>query len=67
MLAERITDNSGTFELQRLPPDAEPYVAVLSIRSSVKYSSVDSTMTSRSTASMAPSSGQRAADVHKPS
>lgn len=30
-LAERITDAGGTFELQRLPPDAEPYAAVLSL------------------------------------
>jgi len=30
-LAERITDASGTFDLQRLPPDAEPYAAVLSL------------------------------------
>jgi polyhydroxyalkanoate synthesis regulator phasin len=30
-LAGRITDAGGTFELQRLPPDAEPYAAVLSL------------------------------------
>lgn len=30
-LAERITDAGGTFDLQRLPPDAEPYAAVLSL------------------------------------
>jgi hypothetical protein len=30
-LADRITDAGGTFDLQRLPPDAEPYVAVLSL------------------------------------
>jgi len=30
-LSERITDAGGTFELQRLPPDAEPYAAVLSL------------------------------------
>lgn len=30
-LAERITDAGGTFELQRLPPDAEPYAALLSL------------------------------------
>ncbi|MDL5363927.1 hypothetical protein [Halalkalicoccus sp. NIPERK01] len=30
-LAERITDAGGTFEFQRLPPDAEPYAAVLSL------------------------------------
>ena len=30
-LAGRITDSGGTFELQRLPPDAEPYAAVLSL------------------------------------
>jgi len=30
-LAERITDAGRTFELQRLPPDAEPYAAVLSL------------------------------------
>lgn len=30
-LADRITDAGGTFELQRLPPDAEPYAAVLSL------------------------------------
>ncbi len=30
-LAGRITKTDGTFELQRLPPDAEPYAAVLSL------------------------------------
>jgi hypothetical protein len=30
-LAERITDAGGTFDLQRLPPDAEPYAAALSL------------------------------------
>jgi hypothetical protein len=30
-LAERIDDPDGTFDLQRLPPDAEPYAAVLSL------------------------------------
>jgi len=30
-LAERITDAGGTFDLQRLPPDADPYAAVLSL------------------------------------
>ena len=30
-LAGRITETEGTFELQRLPPDAEPYAAVLSL------------------------------------
>jgi len=30
-LAARITDAGGTFDLQRLPPDAEPYAAVLSL------------------------------------
>jgi hypothetical protein len=30
-LAGRITDAGGTFDLQRLPPDAEPYAAVLSL------------------------------------
>ncbi|SFT09929.1 hypothetical protein [Halostagnicola kamekurae] len=30
-LAERITDAGGTFELERLPADAEPYAAVLSL------------------------------------
>ena len=30
-LAEPITDAGGTFEIQRLPPDAEPYAAVLSL------------------------------------
>jgi len=30
-LAERITDAGGTFELQRLPPDAELYATVLSL------------------------------------
>ncbi|WP_114579370.1 hypothetical protein [Saliphagus sp. LR7] len=30
-LADRITDAGGTFHLQRLPPDAEPYAAVLSL------------------------------------
>lgn len=30
-LAERITEAGDTFELQRLPPDAEPYAAVLSL------------------------------------
>ncbi|MFC6764780.1 hypothetical protein [Natrinema soli] len=30
-LAGRITDSGGTFELQRLPLDAEPYAAVLSL------------------------------------
>lgn len=30
-LAERITEAEGTFDLERLPPDAEPYAAVLSL------------------------------------
>ncbi|MDL0125729.1 hypothetical protein PNQ92_09940, partial [Halobacterium salinarum] len=30
-LADRITDAGGTFDLQRLPPDAEPYAALLSL------------------------------------
>ena len=30
-LADRITEAGGTFDLQRLPPDAEPYAAVLSL------------------------------------
>ncbi|MDL0145566.1 hypothetical protein [Halobacterium salinarum] len=30
-LAERITDAGGTFDLQRLPPDADPFAAVLSL------------------------------------
>ena len=30
-LVERIDDIGGTFDLQRLPPDAEPYAAVLSL------------------------------------
>lgn len=30
-LAGRIAETEGTFELQRLPPDAEPYAAVLSL------------------------------------
>lgn len=30
-LAERIADAGGTFDLERLPPDAEPYAAVLSL------------------------------------
>ncbi len=30
-LANRISDAGGTFHLQRLPPDAEPYAAVLSL------------------------------------
>ncbi|MDL0130063.1 hypothetical protein PNP59_03805 [Halobacterium salinarum] len=30
-LAERIADAGGTFDLQRLPPDADPYAAVLSL------------------------------------
>lgn len=30
-LAERISERNGPFNLQRLPPDAEPYAAVLSL------------------------------------
>ena len=30
-LADRISDAGGTFQLQRLPPDSEPYAAVLSL------------------------------------
>jgi polyhydroxyalkanoate synthesis regulator phasin len=30
-LAQRVRDSSGIFELDRLPPDAEPYAAVLSL------------------------------------
>ena len=30
-LANRVTEANGTFDLQRLPPDAEPYAAVLSL------------------------------------
>ena len=30
-LAGRLTESGGTFELHRLPPDAEPYAAVLSL------------------------------------
>jgi hypothetical protein len=32
-LYRRITDSAGAFELDRLPPDADPYSAVLSIHS----------------------------------
>jgi hypothetical protein len=30
-LAERVDDAGGSFDIQRLPPDAEPYAAVLSL------------------------------------
>ncbi|SEP27303.1 hypothetical protein SAMN04487948_13030 [Halogranum amylolyticum] len=35
-LAERIEEVGGTFDLSRLPPDAEPYAAVLSLHPSLR-------------------------------
>ncbi|WP_049985477.1 hypothetical protein [Halobellus rufus] len=44
-LAERITDAGGTFELQRLPPDAEPYAAVLSLHPRYEIDDREGTLT----------------------
>ena len=44
-LAERITDTSGTFELQRLPPDAEPYAAALSLHPRYEIDDREGTLT----------------------
>lgn len=44
-LAERITDASGAFDLQRLPPDAEPYAAVLSLHPRYEIDDREGTLT----------------------
>ncbi|WP_458190760.1 hypothetical protein [Haladaptatus sp. NG-WS-4] len=44
-LVERIDDANGTFDLQRLPPDAEPYAAVLSLHPRYECNERAGTMT----------------------
>jgi hypothetical protein len=44
-LAERITDAGGTFDLQRLPPDADPYAAVLSLHPRYEIDDREGTLT----------------------
>jgi hypothetical protein len=44
-LAERITDAGRTFDLQRLPPDAEPYAAVLSLHPRYEIDDREGTLT----------------------
>ena len=44
-LDERIADAGGTFELQRLPPDAEPYATVLSLHPRYEIDDREGTLT----------------------
>lgn len=44
-LADQIDDSGGVFDLQRLPPDAEPYAAVLSLHPRYECNERDETIT----------------------
>jgi len=47
-LAERITDADGAFDLQRLPPDADQYTALLSLHPDTRSTTEVGTLTENS-------------------
>jgi len=53
-LLQRITNTHGTFDLDRLPPDAEPYATVLSLHPRFKLDDREATLTETETPTASP-------------